>query len=285
MTGIPEGKRSGGPRTSRGKEAAAKNSFKTGTYSSLVVLPTESQEDFLKLQNQFAKSLLPVGVAETALVHDLTIITWKKLRLEKLEQSAFVRTLNSRIRYYDLDSALGIREQHEWLINRIDLVNDEFVAESRAQINFINTLGGYVISKDQFFDLPNKMPALFELIKQLVLEHFETDIRDPKPENMTGLFIYDEDNKRIPFLDYALDFALKRARQVVYVSENLDAIKSAVNAIKEKRLLDQMQVVGLTRANDELARAYFKTLGELRKQQQWRLKMTAIDVESTQISE
>ena len=102
---------------------------------------------------------------------------------------------------------------------------------------------------------------------------------------MTGLFIYDEDNKRIPFLSYALDFALKRARQVIYVSEHLDAIKSAVNAIKEKRLLDQMQVVGLTRANDELSRAYFKTLGELRKQQQWRLKMTAIDVESTQIPE
>jgi hypothetical protein len=242
MAGIPKSKRSGGPRTSQGREAAAKNSFKTGTYSSFVVLPTESQEDFLKLQNQFAESLFPVGLAETALVHDLTVITWKKLRLEKLEQSAFVRVLNAKIRSYDLDSGLGLREQHEWLINRIDMVNDEFVAERMAQIDYINTLGGYGISKDQFFDLPHKMPALFEFIQDLALEHFETDIRDPKPENMTGLFIYDEDNKRIPFLDYALEFALKRARQVIYVSEHLDAIKSAVNAVKEKRLLDQMQV-------------------------------------------
>ena len=140
------------------------NSFKTGTYSSLVVLPTESQEDFLKLQSQFAESLFPVGVAETALVHDLTVITWKKLRLEKLEQSAFVRVLGSKIRYYDVDSAPGIREQHEWLINRIDLMNDEFVAEATSHIQFINSLGEYGISKDQFFDLPNKMPELFEFI-------------------------------------------------------------------------------------------------------------------------
>jgi hypothetical protein len=285
MAGIPKVKRSGGPRSVEGKSAASKNSLKTGAYSSLVVLPNESQDDFLKLQSQFAESLFPVGVAKTALVHDLTVITWKKLRLEKLEQSAFVRTLNSRVRYYDLDSGLGLDSQYEWLINRIEMVSEDFIAEATLQIGFINTLGDSGISKDQLFDLPRKMPALFEIIQDLALEHFETDIRDPKPENMTGLFVYDEDNKRIPFLDYALEFALKRARQVIYVSEHLDAIKSAVNTVKEKRLLDQVQVVGLTRANDELSRAYFKTLGELRKQQQWRLKMSAIDVESTQIPE
>lgn len=285
MAGIPKTKRSGGPRTSQGKEAAAKNSFKTGTYSSLVVLPTESQEDFLTLQSQFVESLSPKGVAETALTHDLTVITWKKLRLEKLEQSAFVRALNAKISYFDLDSSLGLNYQYEWLINRIEIVDEALVAESRAQIAYINGLSDYGISKDQFFDLPNQLPALFEFIKTLALEHFEADIRDPKPENMTNLFIYDEGNKKIPFQDYALELALKRARQVIYVSEHLDEIKSAVTAIKEKRLLDQMQVAGLTRANDELSRAYFKTLSELRKQQQWRLKMTAIDVESTRIPE
>ena len=91
--------------------------------------------------------------------------------------------------------------------------------------------------------------------------------------------------KKIPFQDYALELALKWARQVIYVSEHLDEIKSAVTAIKEKRLLDQMQVARLTRANDELSRAYFKTLSELRKQQQWRLKITAIDVESNLVPE
>ena len=65
---------------------------------------------------------------------------------------------------------------------------------------------------------------------------------------------------------------------MIYVSEDLSEIKTAVRLLKEKRLLEQIQVAGLARANDELGRAYFKTLSELRKQQQWRLKMTAIDV-------
>ena len=75
MTGTPKRKRSGGPRTSEGKISAAQNSLKTGAYSSLVVLPNESKEDFLKLQGQFIESLFPVGVAETAPVHDLTVIS------------------------------------------------------------------------------------------------------------------------------------------------------------------------------------------------------------------
>lgn len=32
------------------------------------------------------------------------------------------------------------------------------------------------------------------------------------------------------------------------------------------------------RARDELSRSFYRTLTELRKQQQWRLKMTPIDV-------
>ncbi len=161
MAGIPKAKRSGGPRTSPGKEAAAKNSFKTGTYSSLVVLPTESQEDFLTLQSQFVESLSPVGVAETALTHDLTVITWKKLRLEKLEQSAFVKVLNAKISWYDLRLNLKLDDRFDWIINHIDLVDSDFVTESRAQIEYINALGDHGISKGQFFSLPDTLPSLF----------------------------------------------------------------------------------------------------------------------------
>ena len=50
---------------------------------------------------------------------------------------------------------------------------------------------------------------------------------------------------------------------MISVLERLADIRTAVNQVKEKRLLDQMQL----RANDELSRVYFKTLDELRKQQ------------------
>jgi hypothetical protein len=279
MAGIPKSKRSGGPRTSEGKVSAAKNSFKTGAYSSLVVLPNESEEDFLVLQNQFAESLSPAGIAETALIHDLTVITWKKLRLERLEQSAFVRSLKAKIEHYELKLNLKLSYEYDWLINQIEIMDDDFVAQSSAQIDYINGLGDHGISKEDFFDLPKSMPGLFALIKACALEHFKTDIRDPIPENMTGLFIY-HDTHKTPFINYAMDRALERARQVIYVSEHLPEIQAAIKAIRETRLLNLMQQQGVMRANDELSRAYFKTLNELRKQQQWRLKMTAIEVES-----
>lgn len=279
MIGIPKVKRSGGPRTQAGKASASQNSLKTGAYSSLVVLPSESEDDFLKLQSQFAESLYPVGIAETALIHDLTVITWKKLRLEQLEQSAFVRALNTKIDHYELKLNLKLNYSYDWLINEIEVVDDDFVAESRAQIDYINSLSDYGISKDDFFDLPKTMPNLFALIKASALEHFKTDIRDPIPENMTGLFIY-QDTHKTPFINYAMDLALERARQVIFVSEHLSEIKEAIKAIRETRLLNLMQQQGVMRANDELSRAYFKTLNELRKQQQWRLKMTLIEVDS-----
>ena len=189
-----------------------------------------------------------------------------------------MRLLNKKVSYYELGLSLGLNEDFDWLINQIDQVDDVLIADSKLQIEYINSLSEYGISKNQFYDLPEKLPSLFEFIKTLALQHFETDDRDPRPESMGNLYIYEESGNRIAFLDYALEMALKRARQVIYVSEHLSEIKTAVRLLKEKRLLEQMQVAGLARANDDLSRAYFKTLSELRKQQQWRLKMTAIDV-------
>jgi len=91
MAGIPKTKRSGGPKTPEGKLVSSQNSLKTGTYSSLAILPNENQEEFNQLINQFNHDLHPKDIVETSLVREMAIITWKRLRLEKLEQSYFIR--------------------------------------------------------------------------------------------------------------------------------------------------------------------------------------------------
>jgi len=55
--------------------------------------------------------------------------------------------------------------------------------------------------------------------------------------------------------------------------------------VKEKRLLDLIQVQGVMRAHDDLSRAFYRTLSELRRQQSWRQKISAIDVTPEQINE
>jgi hypothetical protein len=90
-------KGAGGPRTPKGKEASAKNSLKHGSYSVVAVLPNENQDDFDQLLAHVTHDLKPIDFVETALVRDLVVITWKKLRLEKLEHAYFMKKLNEPI--------------------------------------------------------------------------------------------------------------------------------------------------------------------------------------------
>ena len=91
---IKNSKRSGGPKTSKGKLVASQNSLKTGSYSSLVILSQESEEEFSQLLDQFNHDFKPVDVIEKTLIRELVSITWKKLRLEKLEQSHLMLVLD-----------------------------------------------------------------------------------------------------------------------------------------------------------------------------------------------
>lgn len=84
---VTESKLSGGPQTDEGKKTASRNSLKTGTYSKLVVLPNESQEEFDQLVEQFQKDFYPKDAVEMMLVREMAVITWKKLRLENWNMS------------------------------------------------------------------------------------------------------------------------------------------------------------------------------------------------------
>lgn len=94
---IKNTKRSGGPKTAEGKLVASQNSLKTGTYSNVAVLPHEDQEEFNLLVDHFNRDFSPKDVIEISLVRELAVITWKKLRLEKLEQGYFLKKLNAPI--------------------------------------------------------------------------------------------------------------------------------------------------------------------------------------------
>ncbi len=50
------------------------------------------------------------------------------------------------------------------------------------------------------------------------------------------------------------------------------------SVIQEKRLLKFIQFNSAQRVHDDLDRSFYKTLSELRRHQQWRRDMQAIDV-------
>lgn len=279
MVGIPKRKRSGGPKTEEGKSLASANSIKSGAYSSMIVLPNENEQDFLDLQNQFILDFMPQDISELSMVHELAAILWKKLRLEKLEKSAFLRVLNEPCTHIDLyASRLSIPDEYDPYLANLEIFTQEFIDRFKDYAIYINKVGTNP-GKDDFLKLCQESPELFREVVDMAKAHFIFSSHNPviTPNLLITLEVHIADSQ-ISFINYALKEIKSKAEDVAWIAERLDRIKQAVSNHKERRLLELMQSQGVMRARDELSRAFYRTLSELRKQQQWRLKMTAIDV-------
>ena len=124
---IQRSNRSGGPKTAEGKLAISNNALKTGSYSSRAVLPGESEDDFKQLQDQFVKDFLPKNVAESLIVHQLSSLTWKILRLQKLEDAHVLRALHQPIGEGDLyRENLKLPYEYMSLIQDLSPYSDHF---------------------------------------------------------------------------------------------------------------------------------------------------------------
>jgi len=278
MVGIPKRKRSGGPRTEEGRYMASVNSVKTGVYSSMIVLPNESEQEFLDLQHQFVLDFMPQDVAELSMVHELAAILWKKLRLEKLEKSAFVRVLNEPVRHVDLHGKLDIAERFNPYLANIEIFSDDFIANFEGYAASVTKVGTNP-GKQEFLALCDEDPSLFQEVVAMAKEHYVFKLPDSSitPALLISLEI-ESFSSTISFVNFALKEIKSKADDVLWIACRLDKIKQAITNHKETRLLGLMQAQGVMRARDELSRSFYRTLSELRKQQQWRLKMTAIDV-------
>lgn len=99
--------KSGGPKTLAGKTAASLNALRLGAYSSLMLLPNESKQDY----QAFADALLADLQPETHLMHMLAMsvvdIVWRMRRLQYFESSVFQAGYNKPIDERELITALG----------------------------------------------------------------------------------------------------------------------------------------------------------------------------------
>jgi len=82
---VTKSNRSGGPRSDVGKKISSSNALKTGAYSNTLILPGEDESQFRQIEDQFVRDFHPEDMAEIAMVRDLAILAWKKIRLENLE--------------------------------------------------------------------------------------------------------------------------------------------------------------------------------------------------------
>ena len=83
------------------------------------------------------------------------------------------------------------------------------------------------------------------------------------------------------FLRFALVAIIEESQDVIWGFENLEDIKAAIQKVKDDRVMALMENQTTSRASEDLRRAFFRTLAELRKQQHWRYQRHAIDITTT----
>lgn len=281
---IPKSKRSGGPKTSSGKLSASKNALKTGAYSSTIVLPGESEEDFEKLHQQFMNDFMPNDVAESAMVYELTGLTWKKLRLEKLEHAAFIRSINLNITIKDMASeGVEIDKYHEKHLKVLNTLgkNKEIFELNRDCLNYLNKVSKGYISPQDILNLEKTMPFVYDSIIYITAEVLDIEKSEVDFSVLKDSMVHLPGKNKPEMLYKAVFRRVKKIfESLVWVENNLDKVKAAVANIKEKKLLHTIQEQGLMRSNDDLSRSFFRVLNELRRHQSWRKDMNTIDIYS-----
>ena len=98
---VAKSSRSGAPQTDEGKKIASQNALKTGAYSNTLILPGEDESVFRQIAGQFIRDFRPDNMVEIAMVRDLAVLAWKKIRLENLEQRVALARLNAPLDYLE----------------------------------------------------------------------------------------------------------------------------------------------------------------------------------------
>jgi len=282
VTVASKSRRTGGPRTTHGKELASKNSLKLGVYARQAILPFESQQEFDELKQLFIQDFRPHGVTELSLVHELTVLAWKKLRLEKIENN-FLHGLLQAVETPEEFYAAGFpkRDQIDWLLRDLSILTPEFISKHRMELELAKSI--------------RKPEALVEFLETAQEKHFEfyerlkETIRNPPRKEgdsiqyiviHNGLPGYREDTKEVtvPAVDKILSSVIEQSEAVLYIAEHLEKLMQLKNLIRDRRLKNFMETTGVGRPYQELSRSFFKVLAELRKQQEWRYQKGLIDV-------
>lgn len=275
MTKPNNPKRTGGPNTVVGQQLASRNALKSGAYSRAVVLPGEAEQEFEELESQFVADFQPQGIAEAAMVHELAVLTWKKLRLERLEQSSFLAKLNKPITSFEMES-VGFRAgvEIEWVFDQPEALNSELHDEYLAYRKLLDALALPNVGPGDLIVLEERCPFLYELLTE---EAQGLGLTDPSPERIFQATVTINEKSK-PLFDHILFEVRIDIGHTIWACEHKDEILKSIALVRDQRLLRLILADKSSRAFDDLSRVFARSLSELRKQQDWRRKTRVIDV-------
>jgi hypothetical protein len=274
---MTQSKRTGGPKTEAGKMASAKNAIKTGAYSTLIILPGESEKDFQELEQQFVSDFSPEDIVAATMVHNLTVLTWKKLRAQKIEHAGLLRTLTANFassEYYKFNYNAAISDPGRALAS-VDAMSQAEEEEWKLAFGFCKMFIKTIPTAQELKLLDQASPKLYKYLEaEAVINNSQDCALWP------AMNVKTKDGKVHPFIKFYCEYFIRENPDAYNVIIDIDRLRQIVKEIKEARLLKFMQESSIQRVHDDLDRAFYRTLSELRKHQHWRQERNTVDVTS-----
>jgi hypothetical protein len=280
---IPKSKRSGGPKTLEGKVASSRNAVKTGSYSAQIALSSEEEVDFKAFEDEFMSDFEPIGVVESSMVHELAVLAWKKLRLERVEHQMMRDQLKASITPQEyIDAGFGREGDLSFAMNRLEQLTPQFVKLHEDELRLARSLKDRrdeTLLETLDLDHPDFYARLHKTVKSvkragIQVVFVKTGIDDDRDTKIKKTFA----DTPIADLNEALDQVIQESGAVLHVSKNIELIQGLKSKILDKRLMAMMESATSHRVHEDLGRLFSRRLKELREQQSWRLKRDIIDV-------
>jgi hypothetical protein len=271
---LTQSKRSGGPQSDEGKKVSSRNAIKTGAYSKAVILPGEDESEYRELEAQFIRDFAPRDIAEGAMVRELTVLTWKKIRLDQLEHRAVLQIFNKPLTTYDLGILFLSRPEAEWVMDSLDLLTEDYARECALNQNIALELLTGTVTPKILEGLKKRSPSLYQRLMQAAYEY---EFEDYSHEALCEETIVDA-GKHKNLMQHLLAGQVDIFEDIVWGFEHLEKIETAIQKARDERLITLMQHDKTSRAREDLSRSFFRTLSELRKHQHWRYQRDAVDV-------
>jgi hypothetical protein len=274
---MTESKRTGGPKTAEGKMASAKNAIKTGAYSTLIILPGESENDFKELEEQFFRDFSPEDGVAATMVQNLAVLTWKKLRAQKIEHAGLLHTLTTNFassEYYKRNFPAAISDAGSSL-TLVDTMSQVEEDKWRLAFGICKQFIETNPTAQELKAIEHASPVLYKYLEaEAVIDNRQDCALWPAMNVKTS------DGKVQPFIKFYCEYFLRDNKDVFSVISHIAHLRQIVKEIKEARLLKFIQESSIQRVHDDLDRAFYRTLSELRKHQHWRQERNTVDVTS-----
>ena len=209
---------------------------------------------------------------------ELAVITWKKLRLEKLEQNYLVKQLSDPVTLEEFLSCGNgyTKETHQAWVER-GVLDEEKQQRYIKILEFITPYKRQHVSEEVLAQIKAAFPKFYKTMIDFYKAFSPPKEGEPTCEEVARFQVRFGDEELKFIVPAYFDVVIPSMKSSLWCTTHQEAIRQKVAAIKQERLLNLMQLGGVQRAGDDLGRVFVRTLGEFRKHHEWRLKNTLGD--------